>query len=212
MREIEKLNINQLAKRYLESKNEYIFRVMYDLTLHHFKANLLSWGNNTTLANYHDILELFDDMVLSAIMDIDEQGGDFVKLLQCKLTNRYKSFLRKLATRKRREVFEAVPEDGASTSLNEISCDFVLEEEVISSINAKRKADQRQLIDFLVCGENERTTAIVQTFLSTDLKSPTAIGKHLGLDHKQVTRALHRLAAKYNTKQFGDYHDYLVAL
>jgi DNA-binding MarR family transcriptional regulator len=68
------------------------------------------------------------------------------------------------------------------------------------------------LIDSLLKNADETTTAIVATFLAHPKPTATAIAKELGLDHKQVTRALNRLAGKFSTKQYGDYHEYLVAL
>jgi hypothetical protein len=158
------------------------------------------------------MLTIFDDVVIKVVKSIEANGGDFVKLFNQSLYNEFRSVLRKLKKRRSFEIYEAADEDGAATSRFEMADEFNLEETVVKEETAKRKADQLALIDSLVCGENERTTAIVQAYLTTDLKTPTAIGKHLGLDHKQVTRALNRLAGKFSTKQHGDFRDYLVAL
>jgi hypothetical protein len=154
---------------------------------------------------------LFDDVFMKSLEVIGNNGGDFVKLFHLSLGNRYKDLLRKLMVRRKHEQYETDNCDDDSAKV-EIASEFDLAEHVETKFTAKQKDDQRQLIDFLVRGENERTTAIVQAYLTTELKTPTAIGKHLGLDHKQVSRALNRLAGKFSTKQYGDYHDYLVAL
>jgi hypothetical protein len=98
--------------------------------------------------------------------------------------------------------------NGTERTEIEFIDDFNLEEQII----AKKKADQRQLIDSLLNGADETTTAIVATFLAHPKPTATAIAKELGVHHSKVTRALNRLAGKFSTKQFGDYHDFLVAL
>ncbi|MGQ0416339.1 sigma-70 family RNA polymerase sigma factor, partial [Bacillus sp. HC-TM] len=90
--------------------------------------------------------------------------------------------------------------------------DFDLEEHVIK----KKEADQRELIDFLADPEqvnDETTTAIVESFLSSENKTPTptAIGKMLGLHHSTVIRKIERLAKRFDERQFGNYRDYLLA-
>ena len=74
-----------------------------------------------------------------------------------------------------------------------------------------KRADQRQLIDFLLSGADATTTAIVEAFLNEKKPTPTAIGKKLGLHHSTVLRKLTSLASKYDSKKFGDYRDFLVA-
>lgn len=212
MNELKKLNINQQVERYILERDEAILAKCYRDLHAEYKKTLDYWNSTTFGANAHDMLTIFDDVVIKVVKSIEANGGDFVKLFNQSLYNEFRSVLRKLKKRRSFEVYEAVDEDGAATSRFEIADEFNLEETVVNEETAKRKADQRQLIDFLVCGENERTTAIVQAYLTTDLKTPTAIGKHLGLDHKQVSRALNRLASKFSTKQHGDFRDYLVAL
>jgi hypothetical protein len=211
MDQTKKLHINELVANYHASKSEVALEEIYRELFAEYRPKLNYWASTTQMANLHDMQELFDDTTLTILKDIETNGGDFVKLFHLRLTSRYKSMLRKLTVRRRHEQYE-VDTDDEDAATFEIASDFNLEDEVTVRMTAKQKADQRQLIDFLVRGENERTTAIVQTYLSTDLKTPTAIGNHLGLNHKQVIRTLKRLAGKFETKQFGDYHDYLVAL
>lgn len=213
MKELKKLNINRQVEEYISEKDESILSALYHDVHAEYKRKLKYWADTTTMANGHDMLALFDEAFLGTLKDIEAKGGDFVKLFHLRLTCRHKDLLRKVIKRRSFEVYEAATEDDeTATSSFEMADEFNLEETVVNEETAKRKADQRQLIDFLVCGENERTTAIVQAYLTTDLKTPTAIGKHLGLDHKQVSRALNRLAGKFSTKQHGDFRDYLVAL
>lgn len=210
MNEVKKQNINEGVSSYLLTKDEAQLTEIYEALRSEYKAKLAYWSASTYMANEHDLAEMFDAVFLTALDSIGKKGeGDFVKLFSVSLHNRYKDLLRKLKVRRNFEQYDG-PEDESESSAAtfEIVDDFDLEEAVIS----KKKNDQRQLIEFLVNGENPRTTAIVQAYLSTDLKTPTAIGNHLGLDHKQVSRALNRLAGKFSTKQFGDYRDFLVAL
>lgn len=211
MNELKKSNINRLVTRYHEEKDEAQLAPIYRSLLAEYQSKLDYWTATTLMAGSHEMQELFDDTIMKSLEVIGNNGGDFVKLFHLSLGNRYKDLLRKLMTRRKHEQYETDNGDEDSAKV-EIASEFDLEEYVSQKITAKQKEDQRQLIDFLVRGENERTTAIVQTYLTTDLKTPTAIGKHLGLDHKQVSRALTRLASKYSTKKFGNYADYLVAL
>lgn len=211
MNEIKKSHINHLVAKYHESKDEAQLAPIYRKLLAEYQRKLNHWTATTFMADSADIHELFDEAFMKSLDTIGKNGGDFVKLFHLSLNNRYKDLLRKLTTRRKYELYETDNGDEDAANI-EIASDFNLEEMVIEKISAKQKADQRQLISDLVCGENARTTAIVQAYLTTDLKTPTAIGKHLGLDHKQVSRALNRLAAKFNTKQYGSHRDYLVAL
>jgi hypothetical protein len=214
MNEVKKLYINQKATEYLENKGTVSLSDLYSELKKEYRSWLYHRIKTTYMANQHDIDSIFDDAVLSVLKDIEVKGGDFVKLFQLRLTSRYNTFLRKLIKRRENEeyILSDKPQGDDDSAKVEVASEYSTEEEVIEKLTAKQKDDQRQLIDFLVRGENERTTAIVQAFLTTDLKTPTAIGKYLGLDHKQVTRALKSLAGKFSTKQFGDYNDYLIAL
>jgi hypothetical protein len=211
MKETKKLHINEMVAKYHVTRDEDQLTEIYRNLLAEYQPKLDYWTATTFMAGSHEMQELFDEVFMKYLEVIGNDGGDFVKIFHRALGTRYIDLLRKTVTRKKYEQYETDNGDEDSAKV-EIASEFSTEEHVIEKITAKQKDDQRQLIDFLVCGENERTTAIVQTFLTTDLKTPTAIGKYLGLDHKQVTRALSRLQAKYSTKKFGSHQDYLIAL
>jgi hypothetical protein len=211
MKETKKLHINEMVAKYHVIRDEDQLTEIYRNLLAEYQPKLDYWTATTFMAGSHEMQELFDEVFMKYLEVIGNDGGDFVKIFHRALGTRYIDLLRKTVTRKKYEQYETDNGDEDSAKV-EIASDFSTEEHVIEKITGKQKADQRQLIDFLVRGENERTTAIVQTFLTTDLKTPTAIGKYLGLDHKQVTRTLKSLAGKFSTKQFGDYNDYLIAL
>jgi hypothetical protein len=211
MNELKKSHINHLVTQYNEGKDEAQLAPIYRSLLAEYQTKLDYWSATTLMAGSHEIQELFDDAFMKSIEVIGNNGGDFVKLFHLSLGNRYKDLLRKLTVRRKHEQYETDNGDEDSAKV-EIASEYSTEEEVIEGLSRKKKNDQRKLIEFLVCGENERTTAIVQTFLSHPKPTATAIAKELGLDHKQVSRALKSLAGKFSTKQFGDYHDYLIAL
>jgi DNA-directed RNA polymerase specialized sigma24 family protein len=211
MNELKKSHINHLVTQYNEGKDEAQLGPIYRSLLAEYQAKLDYWASTTLMAGSHEIQELFDDTFMKTLEVIGNNGGDFIKLFHLSLGNRYKDLLRKLITRRKYEQYETDNGDDDSAKV-EIASEFSTEEQVIEKLTAKQKADQLALIDFLVRDENARTTAIVQTYLTTDLKTPTAIGNHLGLNHKQVTRTLKRLAGKFDSKQFGSHRDYLVAL
>ncbi|MBA9027570.1 sigma-70 family RNA polymerase sigma factor [Peribacillus huizhouensis] len=208
MNELKKLNINNLVEKYIDEKGEGILSKLYRDLLAEYRPKLDYWSKSTSMANEHDMLELFDDGFISAVNDITVNGGDFVKLFHLKLTRRYNSLLRKLTKRRSFEVYESATDDEAATSRFEIADEFNLE----AHVTAKKKADQLALIDSLLNGADEVTTAIVKAFLEHPKPTATAIAKELGVHHSKVLRTLNRLAGKFNSKQHGDYRDYLVAL
>jgi hypothetical protein len=211
MNELKKSHINHLVTQYHTTKDEYQLTEIYRNLLAEYQAKLDYWTATTFMAGSHEMQELFDEVFMKYLEVIGNDGGDFVKIFHRALGTRYTDLLRKIITRKKYEQYETDNGDDDSAKV-EIASEYSTEEEVIEGLSRKKKNDQRKLIEFLVCGENERTTAIVQTFLSHPKPTATAIAKELGLDHKQVSRALKSLAGKFSTKQFGDYHDYLIAL
>lgn len=207
MNEMKKSNINALATQHIATQTEADFEATYRSLLAEYQAKLTYWSSTTSLSGSHDMQALFDDAFLSTTKAIAANGGDFVKLFHKSLHNRYNSLLRKLMVRRKYEQYE-MDNGDEDTAMFEIASEFNLEAE----ITAKKKADQRQLIDSLLNGEDESTTAIIETFLSHPKPTATAIAKELGCHHSKVIRTLTRLAAKYDTKQYGSHRDYLVAL
>ncbi|AXN39816.1 sigma-70 family RNA polymerase sigma factor [Peribacillus butanolivorans] len=208
MNELKKLNINRQAAEYISEKDEAVLSALYRDLQTEYRRKIDYWSKTTTMANQHDMQALFDEMFMSALKDIEAKDGDFVKLFHLKLTRRYNTLLRDLTTRRKFEVYEKADDDEAATSRFEIADEFNLEDTVI----AKKKADQRMLIDSLMTGADATTTAIVEAFLNHPKPTATAIAKEMGVHHSKVTRALNRLAGKFSTKQHGDFRDYLIAL
>ncbi|PFP30209.1 MarR family transcriptional regulator [Bacillus sp. AFS073361] len=208
MNESKKLNINHAVARYLVTKGEADFNEVYRSLHAEYRKKIAYWSTSTFMANKHDVMEIFDDMLLRSLDAVEKNGGDFVKLFHLSLNSRYKSLLRKLTTRRKFEQYEVESEEDEKPASFEIDSGFRIEEEII----AKKKADQRQLIDSLLNDADAKTTAIVEAFLVSENASPTAIGEALGLHHSTVIRSLKRLAGKFDSKKYGDYTDFLVAL
>ena len=193
---------------YLATGDQTIFEALYDEMVAKYRRQLDGWAATTSEVTSHEITEIFEDTLIKTIETIEDAGGDFDKLFHRSLYNRYKSELRKLQTQRKHEQYAKVEREDEVAF--EIADDIDIEQTVLNP--AKKKADQRQLIDFLLSGADATTTAIVEAFLAHPKPTATAIANQLGYHHTKVTRALNRLAAKFNTKQFGDYRDYLVAL
>lgn len=80
--------------------------------------------------------------------------------------------------------------------------------------NEKKAAiqeDQRQLIFNLVSGMDERTTLIVQTWLSCDKPSLNEVGRRLQVHPMTVHRCIQKLSRNYDSEKFGHLTDYLTA-
>lgn len=204
MKTIKIEEINELMVGFISTKNERYFNEGYTELLTKYKPLITKWSSSFY---QHDIQALFDDTIHKTVQAIEKDGGNFITLFNTSLYRGFYSLLRKKRTRKKYESYEIFDSDDEMKQVD-FEDDFNLEDHVMT----KRKADQLALIDFLASGENSRTTAIIRAYLTTEYKTPTAIGNYLGLNHKQVTRVLNRLAAKFNTTdQFGKAEDWLVA-
>lgn len=70
--------------------------------------------------------------------------------------------------------------------------------------------DQRQLIQALTSDSDETTTAIVETWLSSDKPTYTNVGKKLGINHTSVKRKLVKLSEKFDKSIHGELHEYFI--
>ncbi|MGM0904217.1 MAG: hypothetical protein ACQEXB_24325 [Bacillota bacterium] len=199
--------LNGLVAKYQTDSNDDTFREIYEMVSANWR-NLEAVGKSV-YSNEPEMLATYEDMLLACI-EVFDGSGNFSHLLNRYIwRKRHDIYKVNKARRKYEAVFTPMEnEDGSEAATFELADDFNLEHE----ITAKKKADQRQLIDFLLEGADETTTAIVETFLQHPKPTATAIAKEIGCHHSKVLRALNRLAGKFETKQFGDYHDYLVAL
>jgi DNA-directed RNA polymerase specialized sigma subunit len=197
------LKLNNAVLEFQRSHSDESYAIIHEATIEKVNRKLEKIASSVR-SNYPDTRALYEDVLLRCIERFDGKS-DFSHFYNAAVALERRGFNRKNTKRFNREFF-TVDDDEAATS--DIKDDFNLEEQ----ITAKKKADQRQLIDSLLNGADETTTAIIATFLAHPKPTATAIAKELGVHHSKVTRALSRLAAKYSTKQFGDYTDYLIAL
>lgn len=192
---------NEFEKLYMEERKSILMAAKkYSRELH---------------IDLHEIESLLNFEFWKAYNDYDESLGKvtfktfYSRRLKQRALDAYRKRERKFyesAERIDRLRYENEDDENAATF--EVVDEFNLEEHVTK----KKRADQRKLIDSLLNGADETTTAIVEAFLAHPNPNATAIAKELGCHHSKVIRALNRLAGKFSTKQFGDYHDYLVAL
>ncbi|CAM3632971.1 hypothetical protein D1970_00385 [Mesobacillus zeae] len=201
--------LNSLVLRYKRERTDEIFNEIY-------REVSASWRNlhtvgKSVMSDESEILATYEDTLLKCIELFDENKGDFEHMWNSFIWRERRAIYRK----KKRLYYYEVPEsssdnddDDFSSFFNKVHAEFNTEELALG----KKKADQRMLIDSLLNGADESTTAIVETFLAHPKPTATAIAKELGVHHSKVIRALNRLAGKFSTKQFGDYHDYLIAL
>jgi hypothetical protein len=208
-----KQKLNELVFSYQRSRTDEDFEKLLN-EVYIAKGSTVNWKEITVVAksvraSESEIIASYEDTLLNCIKYYDGRG-DFVNLLNRSIWKKRRDIYLNKKRLSEFEVFASPVEndDGSEPASFEIADDFNLEEQ----ITAKKKADQRQLIDSLLNGADETTTAIVATFLAHPKPTATAIAKELGVHHSKVTRALNRLASKFSTKQFGDYHDYLIAL
>ena len=199
--------LNKLVLDYRNDRSDETFRQLYEMVSGNWKG--LETIGKSVKASGAEILAAYQDTLLSCIEKYDGRA-DFINLLNRSIRFKRSDIYRR---KKRLAEFEVYfspveNEDGSEAANFEFVDDFDLEEQVI----AKKKADQRQLIDFLLNGADAKTTAIVEAFLASEKPTPTAIGEALGLHHSTVIRSLKRLAGKFDSKKYGDYNDFLVAL
>jgi hypothetical protein len=200
--------LNNMVLEYQHDHNDEMFAKIYEMISANWRS--LDTVGKSIRASEAEILAAYEDTLLKCL-EVYDGRGDFINLLNRSIWRKRRRIYTKKNTLNKYECFISQPEeneDGSTAATYELADDFNLEEQ----ITAKKKADQRQLIDSLLNGADETTTAIVATFLAHPKPTATAIAKELGVHHSKVTRALNRLAGKFSTKQFGDYHDYLVAL
>jgi hypothetical protein len=200
--------LNELVKKYQGDRDDYTFTELYRLVFSNWR-NLKAVAKSIK-ASEAEILAAYEDELLKCIEVYDESKGDFINLLNRYIWRKRRRIYTKKKTVYKYEMYENVisNENDMQTEQYQIQDDFNLEEVALS----KKEADQRQLIDSLLSGADETTTAIVETFLQHSKPTPTAIGKQLDIHHSTVIRKLEKLASKFDSKQFGNHTDYLVAL
>lgn len=113
-------------------------------------------------------------------------------------------------------VLDAPKNDEEDSPKSEPTNGRTAEDDAIYS-EAKKRADQRQLIDSL-CDPTQvdyDTVRAVSSFREVNADgslrydSVTALAKALGMHHEVVKRKFRRLASRYDANRYGDYREYL---
>jgi RNA polymerase sigma factor (sigma-70 family) len=206
--------INNLANRYVATNDDTVMSSMYKTLASEIGLKLRKWESSTYLAESHDITDLFHDAFLNSLDKLKADGyGDFVKIFMRSLHNNYKSLLRKLYTRRKREkLFGFSEEDNDDIPEIHLASTQNIEDDYIKQEEIKTDDDKRQLINVLTENCDSLTTAIVNEYLgckSGERPTPTAIGKKLGVHHEKVKRTLRKLMKQYDERQFGSTDAYL---
>jgi DNA-directed RNA polymerase specialized sigma24 family protein len=200
----ENQKLNSLVLRYQTQRDEADFEVIYAMVTKNWRE--LETVGKSVRATLDEITALYEDVLLSCIDRYDGRTN-FINFYNFSLTRSRTDLYRKKKRLKSFEMLELASTDPEAATF-ELADEFNLENHII----AKEKADQRQLIDSLLNGADATTTAIVETFLAHPKPTANLIAKELGFHHSKVNRALNRLAANFNPKQYGSHRDYLVAL
>lgn len=199
-----KEKLNSYITEYKLTGCEYSFSKIYEILIerHSLKFNAIA---RSLRATAHEVRALYEDVLMKCIRDFNGKF-DFENYYNFSIRNKRANMYRDRKTRLNYEVVNNFGKDEESAA----TLEPVDEESPESIYFTKKRADQRQLIDSLLEKADETTRQIVETFLGCDRPNPTAIGKRLGLHHSTVIRKLEKLAGSFDTKQFGNYRDYLV--
>lgn len=206
---MENLKLNNLVSEYQKSKCEVIFGEIYNACLSDINKSLVSSSRRQGIAA-EDMIEIYEDCLLKAIEKY-EGRGNFRNFYNTLVINKRIDASRKSKTVKKHEFhYEDLSKsnEDPNEATFEIASDFDLEQ----TVTQKKKADQWLLIDSLLKDSDATTKAIVEAYMTLPKPSPLAVEKATGICRKKVSRKLNRLAARFSTKQFGDYADYLIAL
>ncbi|MGN9867366.1 hypothetical protein [Bacillus swezeyi] len=202
-----KEKLNNLVLDYQRSRSNGDFAEIYEMTITPMRSTYKEVARSLR-ASVPEVVALYEDVLMNCIASYSGEH-DFENYFKFSLKNKRANLYRDKKKRMQNEVLEcgftSSDDEGAATLR-------VIEEDTPEILFfSKKRADQRQLIDYLVEKSDETTKTIVETFLTCERPTPTAIGKKLGVHHMTVIRKLEKLAGYFDTKQFGDHRDYLFA-
>lgn len=205
---MENKKLNSLVVLYQQTKDDDTFTKIYELVAK-------TWRNLEAVArslrsDVHEVTALYEDVLLKCVDRYDGKTN-FINFYNFSLSRARADLYKK---KKRRYEFEVYIIDTDEFENDEeyfFNRDNKEDSTAATVLKKKMEANQRQLIDFLLAGEKDATTAIIDAFLRHPKPNPTAIGRQLGLYPSTVERRLTRLATKFDSKKFGDYRDFLVA-
>jgi len=204
---MEMQKLNNLVISYQTSADEATFNEIYAEVITKGARAFEKIGKSIR-ADKHETTALYEDTLLRCIGKYDG-STDFIKFYLSSVARARTDVYRKKKKLSEREtMWQQNGNDDSEEATFEIADDFNLAEEVTQT----KEADQRQLIDFLTKDSDATTKAIVEAYRTQSKSSALAIAKGLGMHHYTITRKLEKLAGKFDSKQFGNHQDYLVAL
>lgn len=216
---MENEKLNRIVINYRRYKDEDVFNQIYEELLGDLSKKGFTIARSMG-ATVEDVYDIYHDTLLKCIEQYGEVN-DFRHYFLSSVRRERAYFIRGEKNRRLREVVfsglitddETSEEDRFETK---VASEYSLEEEFLAS----KRADQVALIDSLVSEADELTTAIVKTSLTyipkktagRPMKLKWYVASQLGIDRRTVERKFESLAGKFDSKQYGDYSDYLVAL
>lgn len=200
--------LNRLIVSYQTDRNDDTFTKIYE-TIANTWTNLEKVAKSVR-ADIYEITALYEDVLLKCIDKYDGRT-DFIRFYRHCLTRERAELYWYKKLRYESEIKECEINENDEMDFERLINSANDVDGTAATVLETKRADQRQLIDFLLSGADATTTAIVEAFLNEKKPTPTAIGKKLGLHHSTVLRKLTSLASKYDSKKFGDYRDFLVA-
>ncbi|MCP6682945.1 hypothetical protein [Bacillus nakamurai] len=202
-----KEQLNSLVLKYQQTNDEKVFKEIYKLSVAKFHPTFNAIAKSLR-ASVDEVFALYEDVLLRCIPTYTGEGN-FENYFMFSVKNKRANLYRDRKLRTQKEVLECcLPKDDDTSAA---TLEIISEETPEDTLVRKKRADQRQLIRSLLDQTDETTINIVEAFLSCERPTPTAIGKTLGIHHMTVIRKLEKLARNFDSKQFGDFRDYLIA-
>lgn len=209
VRLVENKKLNMMVLEYQNTRNDDVFSGIYNEVMEKIHHTSVKVAKSISAAP-EEVIAIYQDTLIKCVEKYDG-SGNFRNFFNASaaLSRRYLNRTKQRIVKNEcfyEDLSKANDESEAATF--DIRDEFDLEHAVVST----KKADQWQLIDFLTKDCDAETTAIVQAYMTLPKPNPLAVEKATGICRKKVARKLNRLAARFSTKQFGDYTDYLIAL
>ncbi|RUR59869.1 hypothetical protein [Bacillus sp. VKPM B-3276] len=207
-----KKKLNKLASSYKQSKDQEVFTELYRELLPHWSQRKKGDARRTRV-DEDTILELYEDALLKTLVAFVIEKGEFLHLLNQRISQRRIDLYRSESIRRAREQLTWF-DDGCANTLERTPDEFDLnyqsstEEKILTR---KKERDKRELVSHLIESaktlSDEVTVKILTEFSKYD--SPNKLAKALGLHHETVNRKLRRVSRLYDANRFGDLHEYL---
>ncbi|OAJ75130.1 hypothetical protein AYJ08_05800 [Brevibacillus sp. SKDU10] len=207
-----KKKLNKLATSYKQSKDQKVFNELYREILPLWNQRKKGDARRTRV-DEDTIIEMYEDALLKTLEAFVVEKGEFLHLLNQRISQRRIDLYRSEAIRKAREQLTWF-DDGCANTLERMSDEFdpnyqsSIEEKILVG---KKERDKRELVSHLIESaktlSDEVTVKILTEF--SKYSSPNKLAKALGLHHETVNRKLRRISRLYDANRFGDINDYL---